>query len=429
MRSRLMIGLVLSVLAIATLFPTGSTYAGGTSGPLADGDVQGKIDKLLADYNAAVTLELQTGETSTFADPIDGTVTILAGSSAEKINALWEKTIAQINELQARPASERAAALARISALDGGVATYVQKAGSPYNRTADLELYQTDNSVYTIDVVTNNIVEKQIRDDRAYSIQPKYTQDQLMQMAYDVVNAVDEVDLSGLKLQIGNKGGQTFFFRWEDSTQALADGTHPFVQVGLSHAGDFLNYVNTFPLLDGPSSSAMPSAWSYFMTLVGSVISGPVADNELRPLASFNEVYANGGSYWQKVTGSMSTQSNAGYCYIAGWCSPTNFYYSSTCFGCVSVKGRWKPNTNPTVTPYAFVPSTHATTLMACYDNYYNGGSTLHERCINQNAYYNAWVTIAYSSLYNIKKIDLSNETDGSGSYQIAWDEVWLYAP
>jgi hypothetical protein len=143
----------------------------------------------------------------------------------------------------------------------------------------------------------------------------------------------------------------------------------------------------------------------------------------------FDEYYANGGSYWQWLQGSYNTQNNAGYCYIYGWCSPKNFYWQITCFGCTSAKGRWKPNANGTVKASAFVPSTHATTKQACYRSYYNGGSTLYEKCIRQDIYYDTFVSITSISLYNIRRIDLGNLQDSSTLKEIAWDETHVYTP
>ncbi len=184
-----------------------------------------------------------------------------------------------------------------------------------------------------------------------------------------------------------------------------------FIQVAYSQSGDLVHFVNTLPLVDQTSQTIIA------VNFVAS------------PALVFNEVYANGGAYWQWVIGSGNTQSNAGYCYIVGWCSPKNFYWKATCYGCTSAKGRWNANPSTTVKASAFVPSTHATTLQACYRTFYNGGASSTEYCINQNIYYNTWVSITPIPPYNIKKIELPNIQDSSSLKEIGWDETNVYTP
>lgn len=428
-------GSIFLLLAISLSAAAMPALAGGDASSPPDDGVQEQIDILIADYEIALEKELRNGETEVIYDPIDGEVTLLAGASADKMDALWQETLQKIDDLLARPLSERASAIEAIRAIDDTEVTYIEKTGSPYNRDATLEIYQTELFIYSVDINTNQIIEWLLLDDWTYGVEPIYSQDELEVMAREVIDKVGGINLEELSPNFGSKMEETFFFRWEDPSGKLDGDMHPFVQVGFSRRGDFLNYINTFPLADQASKLSQGLSTDAFApaALISPVVSPWLARflgiNESGLLTYFNQVYANGGSYWQRVYGSMNTQSNAGYCYIAGWCSPKNFYYANTCYGSSSVKGRWKPNTNPTVRPYAFIPSTHATTLMACYRNYYNGGSSMHGRCRNQSIYYNAWIYTSYSRLYNIKKIDLSNEVDGGTTREIAWDETWLYSP
>lgn len=420
------------LVSTSALVTAGSALAGDEAQPpQPTDDVQGQIDELLASYQATVDAELQDGKTEVVMDPINGEMRLFVGESAEKIDSLWQETLEKINALLARPASDREDTLRAVRAVDGSDLVYIQSTRSPYNRVSTLEVYRSASYMYSVDIATNQIVERLLLDDWDYRLEPIYSVTELETIARSVIRQTGpaDLDLSMLSLRVGNKLDETFFFRWENVSAQLDGETHPFVQVGLSRAGDFLNYVNTLPLAHLSGSVELPFGFAAMATTITPL---------LRPLASppndnlatyFNEVYANGGSYWQLVTGTVSTQSNAGYCYIAGWCSPKNFYYKTTCYGCTTAKGRWNPNANPTVTSYAFIPSTHATTLQACYWNFYNGGSSTHEHCVNQSIYYNTWVAASYTSLYNIKKIELSNLQDAATLKEIAWDEVWLYSP
>jgi hypothetical protein len=393
-----------------------------------DAGVKEQIDLLIASYERALEEELQNGETEVILDPIDGAETLLAGASAVKMDALWQDTLGQINALLARPLAERADAIAAVKSVEDTGVTYVEKTGTPYNKGATLEVYQTEELVYFVDIATNQIIKRFILDDWAYSVEPIYSQDELETMAREFVAQIGGVDLAELNPKFDNKLGETFFFRWEDLSRRLDGNIHPFVQVGLSRAGDFLNYVNTMPLVAQASNPIQDMDLGPLTpaSIIYPHLSSFLGLNKIGFATYFNEVYANGGNYWHRVYGSMTTQSNAGYCYIAGWCSPKHFYYKNTCYGCSSAKGRWEPNTNPTVRPYAFIPNTHATHLQACYQNYY--GSTMQERCRNQAIFDNDWIFTSYNSLYNIKKIDLSNLSDSIVTKEVAWDETWLWS-
>jgi len=391
--------LILSLVLIFSVVMPGFAKSQTT---LYNQSIQEQIDALIENYQKNLEHELMFGETVEVEDPLDGKITLLAGESAVKIEKLWQETISQVNELSARPPEERDIAVKLIQSLEvDEPVTYIDQDRSPYNPNAKLERYQAGKYIYAVDTATNQIVEITLLDDRIYSTEPIYSKDELEKMAREFIYKIaGDTKLDNLSPQYGDKEGITFFFRWEDKSQKLEGGMAPFIQVGFSQGGDIVHYVNTLPFAK--------------RTFVAT---------------TFNEIYANGGSFWQWLTGSYNTQNNAGYCYIAGWCSPKNFYYQNTCWGCESAKGRWKPNPNSTVKASAFVPSTHATTLMACYRSFYNGGSSLYERCINQSIYYNVWVSITATSLYNIRRIELPNLSDASGTREVAWDEVWVYTP
>jgi hypothetical protein len=367
--------------------------------PTPDFSKQEKIDKLLDAYQQALDYEVQNGETIEVQDPEEGTTRELTGESKTKIEELWQSTVQQINELSARPVEERAKAVQMIQSIEPGDVVYLDRDRTPYDMSVSLERYQTAQFIYSVDIATNQIIEIVREDEWNINVDPIFSSKELEAKGREFISIVaKDTNLDVLTPSFGNKSGEMFFFKWEDHSRFLSGKITPFILIGFSQGGDLLNYVNTLSLSATISST-------------------------------FDEYYANGGSYWQWLQGSYTTKNNAGYCYIYGWCSPKNFYYQNTCYGCVSAKGRWKPNTNPTVKAKAFVPSTHATTRMACYKSYYNGGTTMYEKCINQNIYYDEMVSITSASLYNIRRIDLSNQSDSSTTKEIAWDETYVYTP
>lgn len=125
---------------------------------------------------------------------------------------------------------------------------------------------------------------------------------------------------------------------------------------------------------------------------------------------SGNYNYASSGGYYSD-TGGWSTKSGEGYCgHMSASCSPTSMRYissASTCAG--TAYARWD---NIDSAQYGvetvFIPRVKATETSAPYTIAYNG-STYSFR-INQNAYYDVWVTPSTSRFYNIFQTYL---TDG----------------
>lgn len=181
----------------------------------------------------------------------------------------------------------------------------------------------------------------------------------------------------------------------------------PFIQVGYSITGEFLNLVNTLPF----AKSIAETDSSTFVPYIG----------------PFNEIYANGGSRWSVTGPSVNTQNNAGYCFLypADWCTPTNFYYKSG-VSSYPTSGMWLPNSNSNVQASAFIPSTHATGAPLYY--VYITGYNTQSWSINQNLYYNTWVKITQEgTVANINEIKMMNYV--GSQYEVAWDETWVYNP
>lgn len=285
-------------------------------------------------------------------------------------------------------------------------AAYVEKSHKPYyGNSVVLDTYILDNIYYSVDATTGEVAEI-IPDVISYETTPAYTEDQLRSMAEEMVNQFlgEKVDLSQLTFSLGKKIG-TYFFRWEDQGKALDDGTTPFVQVGLSHNGDFLNLINTLPFGHGspkvhPMIKKMPK------------LIGP-----------FNQIYANGGAYWSQSGGMTSITGGYFYLYPAAYCTAaycSKFYYSSG-----NAAGGWYPSSNTNTRASVFIPSTHAVggATYTVKDRYANVVSTY---WILQDAWYNTWVSITTSSSPNgIAGIVMQN----TSASEVAWDEAWVYNP
>ncbi len=122
----------------------------------------------------------------------------------------------------------------------------------------------------------------------------------------------------------------------------------------------------------------------------------------------------------------MNVDSNAGYCYIAGWCSPKNVYWKNLKVSSPYVIGYWFPSSNSNVEASAFIPANHAT-ANAKYFVYFSG--TYDWWYIDQSIWFDTWVRITQEgAMPEITQIKLNNK-GGSTTPMVAWDEVWVYNP
>ncbi len=115
-----------------------------TISPTLAPSVQQQIDDLLEAYKQALQDELKNGETVEVEDELGERTIMLAGESAEKIEALWQETIGRINELSARPSEERNAAVQLIRSIDESQdVIYLDRDRSLYDNGVELERYMT----------------------------------------------------------------------------------------------------------------------------------------------------------------------------------------------------------------------------------------------------------------------------------------------
>ena len=412
----------IAMLIIALVMIAIPVYAQGPIPPIPP-EAEAEKARLLAEYQKALEFELEHGQTTVNAE--DGKTKMLTGKSKEKMDLLWQETVMNIEAAIARPANERVPVETIIKAIDGNKPVYLERFTLPYNPSAALERYQAGNFFYTVDIASSQVVDISPVDINVFpkhssnsnALKGKYSEDKLQTLARDYIAKVaGEIDLDTLTSVVANKEGRVFFFRWEDSSTSLEDGTAPFVQVAISSLdGKVRHYVNTLPLTMTPSQAVLQK--------VG------LMPKEVK--AAFNQVYANGGAYWSWLNngGSTDTTSNAGYCHIAGWCSPKNFYWSWTDFTTSPqnepyIRGRWTTNvTTESTRSYAFFPSTNATAYSRYTTTINNGASTV-DKVIDQEIYFNVWVLLV-GYYPQITQVTLDNNDDIAG-YKVAWDEVMI---
>lgn len=414
-----------ALLLIALVVAVIPAYAQGPIPPISP-EAQKEKARLLAEYQKALDYELQYGQTSI--NPDDGKTKMLIGKSAEKMDLLWQETVKKIEAVKARPASERLPVVEMIETIEGDKPIYMERFTSPYNPSQPLELYQTVHYLYTIDIESSKIVDISPVIDKSAPhqhsqnderLKGSYTQLELERKARSYISSIaSDVDLDSLRLAFQDKEGRVYFFRWEDDSRTLADGSKPFIQVVYSSAtGEFIRYVNTLPL----AATQTQSALQQFGLL------------PLDAKAYFNEVYANGGSYWAWVqNGSYKkTVTNNGYCYYVGsWCTPKNYYWgwtdATTSPNTPLMIGKWIPNLSAeNAKAKAWIPCNNAT-AWSYYKGLVNGGANNVQAYVDQEIYCNEWAPV-FGYFQRYTEVRLYNNAD-IANYKTAWDELWICA-
>jgi len=179
------------------------------------------------------------------------------GNSAKQIDQLRREASNAKEETLARPASERAGAVASIRAFmdnDSLNPEYVSTSRSSYDHTVNAEFYRVGPDYVEVDMRTNEIIQfgpaPMMPGDEAkvYNTDSKFSKEDLEAQAQTLIaKMAPGADLGQLEASIGEKGGTNYFFRWTDSSKEV-DGTKPFVQVGLTVGGDLLSYTNTLSI-------------------------------------------------------------------------------------------------------------------------------------------------------------------------------------
>jgi hypothetical protein len=219
-----------------------------------------QINDLISHLKEVTQDELRNGTT----EQLRGS-TVFSGESAKKMAALQQSTIDQINELIARPVEDRQDAVNHIKSFAAvahtvnsvSVDDYTTLSSNPYNDQHRIELYHAGPIVYAVDTETNTVVQYGPRSLKPGESAPEFDEspalnvNQLENQAVEVVTELSSTNLADLELRTSIKENSTtsrYFFRWEDNTRELPGGIHPFIQIGLSPAGDVVSYTNTLGL-------------------------------------------------------------------------------------------------------------------------------------------------------------------------------------
>jgi hypothetical protein len=280
MKSKLFIALliVITVFLLPTVFNPNETINASAQ----DGN-EDEINALLKVYDDALQNELASGNTQEIVDPETGVQKILIGESQEKMDRLWAETLEKIDALQYRSSEEKSETVALITQVTQEPVEFIAHSRTPYNIAAEIEDYESGDYIFQVDVSSGQIIKMWIKDQQNFSVDARYTQNELVKLAQEHVKRLaPKIDLDILELTIQEKSGDVCFFRWEDQSRETPDGTTAFIQVALSRSGDFLNYENTILLSNKKQTS-----------LLDSLVSIP-------PVIAVgaNEYYSNGGSRW-----------------------------------------------------------------------------------------------------------------------------------
>ncbi len=302
-------------------------------------------------------------------------------------------------------------------------AMHVEKSRTPYyGNEAVVDIYLADSVLYSVDIVTQDVVgiEPEVM---SYQVDATYNEEQLRGMAETMITDFigDKVKLDKLSYSLGQKIG-TYFFRWEDADKQLDSGIYPFIQVGLSQNGDFLNFVNTLPF--GKNFASLQAPKVQMMPVQAPYLIGP-----------FNQIYANGGSYWTPTTWTWSSGTGGyfGTAPIPAGCSGTfcTKYYYTTARSSAYVYGKWTPNSNTSTQASAYIPAYNATATVQYVIQPRSGGTTIYT-IVDQNAW-TGWKRITPSTVANgisyVQLWDVGFNGTGTSSYKVGWDELWVYNP
>lgn len=210
-----------------------------------------QVDALLNKLRVASERELVTGQTEEIFDE-----NVFVGESAKKMHRLHDETQKKVDALLARSQRDRMQAVDKVRAFakDSNVnVEYKNTSKASYNSNVSVEFYQAGEYRYEVNAKTNEIIQVDVppraigQEPKAYDFSSRYTEDELYEMAVQFITKRTDVDLESLNLHRGNKEGMTYFFRWEDKTRKTEE-MYPFVQVGFSRGGDFLNFTNSLEL-------------------------------------------------------------------------------------------------------------------------------------------------------------------------------------
>lgn len=246
---------ILPVLAVSAVVGLGLVKTGAV-GAQQD-EKQARIESLQNKYLDAVEDAKKNGEftTNQFGEKV------YAGQTAEDLKRLEKEVGAEVRELTARPAEDRAKTISAINewndaylhpTADSLQRQTVQYAGRPGQiqgtKLVGAELYFSEDYQFAIDPHSNKMLEMYVRPkevgepEAVLDMTARYTEAQLEQKARQLIGAQNiGVNLDSLKLEKNQKVG-TFFYTWQG--EKTADGAQPYLYVAYTQGGQLIGYIN-----------------------------------------------------------------------------------------------------------------------------------------------------------------------------------------
>lgn len=216
---------------------------------------QALADKVSAEFETWLQNEFEHGATVTlYTEDVDRFTQLLIGESYVLDKEKESEMSALDLSLKVWPAPDLVKLdIQMIQNLEPGDVTLTDIGAVPYySLNHDLTHYETKTRLYLVYSNSHDIIEITPKDlpqgSELTPLAPLGEKELEQKARAFVALASPKVNLDGLTFAMTSKV-ETFFFRWEDHTKVLDDGSsYPYVQVGFSRDGELLNYYNTLPL-------------------------------------------------------------------------------------------------------------------------------------------------------------------------------------
>lgn len=240
-----------STVALSAVVVGGSLVTAVALAETGNNSVQSQIDAILNNLHRASLSAMANGQITTTPHG-----KVFTGSTATEMDNLHESAQQQIDQLIARPESERAAAISKIKDFAGNAnlsVAYQQTMKSSYNRAVPAELYFVNLDQYEVDARNNSIIQYGPRmtapneAQKTFDTTARYDKEQLEVKAREFIAKQTSADLGSLTASSTSKNDVNYFFRWEDKSHVV-EGMPAFIQVGYTIGGDLLSYTNSLGL-------------------------------------------------------------------------------------------------------------------------------------------------------------------------------------
>lgn len=412
--------------------------------PSLSAQTRQRIATLIGQLRAATDRELQEGQTMVD----ERGRRLFVGETAAKMKALHDETAKQIDQLIARPARSRQAAvdIAASFAADSAIAKslghglarssveYKHTTKSPYNESVPVEIYQSGAAQFEISALHDEILQfgpRPLTDEKespvALDLTPRFRQAELLgQVRRFLARRGGNLNINALTGRVSDKDGLVYFFRWEDQSREVA-GAHPFVQVGMTVGGEVVSYTNTLGLPDSPAPFSVARKQAEAVRFLPATYGPPLPKAAATIAGVYN--FANNGNYYTEYGPSAYwwTTWNEGYCGHIGSCIPAymKYTYESQNLSNYAVWSHFGYESGYG-THYVFIPRINATTRQSFYQVMYSGGSS-YSFSIDQLAYSDVFVRTGSTQFYAMGGTYLYDTPWGWGTpagKKVGFDEI-----